>query len=291
MNLNDARELLWIAVCLYGASFLLGLVKTRGALPAGFGESPLALIILGFFLQTRGLFLRGLEVHGCPLGNGMERAQFIIWSLILAFLIIRLIWKLNLLGTFCAGVSVILGCSSLMIRNWDTPYWMEDDYVRLFKDPWIELHASIAIFSYGVFCLLAVVSLMYLSQRQALLSKKSGFLGPYLPPISELEVAAFRLLLVGVGFLTLSMVVGTMHWTRHPEFVSHAKLGITIALWVGYLAMLALRMSNRLYGSRFAKWAIGLFAVALISLSLVSSKGKSQAFHSSAWSPVALSLK
>ena len=168
------------------------------------------------------------------------------------------------------------------LKNWDHSYWLADGYTRLFKDPWIELHASIAIFSYGLFCLLAVVSMMYLSQRQALLSRRPGFLGPYLPPIQDLEVAAMRLLAVGVVFLSLSMVVGTMHWSRHPEFVSHIKLLVTTALWIGYLALLGLRLSNRLYGSRFAKWTIILFAIALLSLSLVNSKTREHVFHQTA---------
>ncbi len=291
MSLNDVRDLLWLATASYGASFILGMIKTRHPFSALFRESPFILILAGFFLQTRALYFRGLEVHGCPLGNGLERTQFILWSLIVAFLILRLVWKLNLLGTFCAGVSLILGTLSLGLKNWDRPYWTADGYTRLFKDPWIELHASIAIFSYGLFCLLAVVSIMYLSQRQALLSRRPGFLGPYLPPIQDLETAAFRLLAVGVSFLTLSMVVGAMHWTRHPEFVSGAKLTVTLSLWIGYFVLLIMRISNRLYGSRFAKWTIALFVVALLSLSLVSSKTKSQVFHAVNSSPIVYSSR
>lgn len=287
MNINDVRDLLWLATTCYGASFVLGMVKTRHTFSPLFRESPFILIMAGISLQTRALYFRGLEVHGCPLGNGMERAQFIIWSLIVAFLLLRLLCRINLLGTFCAGVSLLLGTLSLGLKNWDAPYWTASGFVRLFKDPWIELHASIAIFSYGLFCLLAVVSLMYLSQRQALLSRKPGFLGPYLPPIQDLEVAAMRLLAVGVAFLTLSMVVGAMHWTRHPEFVSGAKLTVSTALWIGYLFLLGMRLSNRLYGSRFAKWAIGLFVLALLSLSIVSSKAKKQAFHNLNLPPLA----
>ncbi len=287
MNFHDVRDLLWLSTACYGASFILGMIKTRYRFPNGLLESPFVIILIGFCLQTRALYIRGIEIHGCPLGNGLERTQFILWSLILAFLLLRLIWKLNLLGTFCAGVSLFLGSLSLSLPAWDTPYWTADGYTRLFQDPWIELHASIAIFSYGLFCLLAVVGMMYLSQRQALLSRRTGFLGPYLPPIQELDVAGFRLLAVGVSFLTLSMVVGTMHWTRHPEFVSQEKLTITTALWIGYLLLLVMRLTNRLYGSRFAKWTIALFIIALFSLSLVNSKTKPQAFQQIHSSPLA----
>ena len=99
-----------------------------------------------------------------------------------------------------------------------------------------------------------------------------------------------RLLAVGVSFLSLSMVVGTMHWTRHPELVSQAKLTVTSALWLGYLVLLALRLSNRLYGSKFAKWTIALFVVALLSLSLVSSKPNKQVYQPLSTETLALDL-
>ena len=60
-------------------------------------DGPLVFIVFGFFVQTRALYLRGLEVHGCPLGNTLERVQFILWSLILTYLILRVLWRLNLL--------------------------------------------------------------------------------------------------------------------------------------------------------------------------------------------------
>ena len=60
---------------------------------------------------------------------------------------------------------------------------------------------------------------MYLSQRRYT-SIDPVSLVPINPPIQDLEVAAVRLLAVGVAFLSISMVVGTMHWSRQ-EFVSH----------------------------------------------------------------------
>ena len=65
------------------------------------------------FLQTRGLYLRGLSTHACPLGNGMERIQFIAWSFVLTYLIIRLIFKLQLLGLFTSGLAAVLSFISL----------------------------------------------------------------------------------------------------------------------------------------------------------------------------------
>ena len=115
MNLNDPRDLLWMAGICYGISFVVGILKTFRVEIESLKNIPILAIACGFVIQTRALYLRGLEVHGCPLGNTLERIQFILWSLILAFLILRIIWRLNLLGTFCAGLAMGAGFLSLSL--------------------------------------------------------------------------------------------------------------------------------------------------------------------------------
>jgi len=274
MNVNDTRELLWLAGGLYGLAFAIGFLKTFKINWTPFRETPLAVISLGFILHTRALYIRGLDVHGCPLGNTLERIQFILWSLILAFLILRLLWRLDLLGSFCAGLSFCAGWLSLLFPQLDSNYWLSENYEKLFSSPWIELHASIAIFSYGLFSLLTIVCAMYLVQRKALLARKFNKLSSFLPPIQELEVAAMRLLTVGVLFLTISIIVGGMHWTRHPELVSHAKLSVTLVLWIGYFIVFVLHKTGKLYGSKFSKTSITLYFITIGSLALVNTRTK-----------------
>ena len=162
MDFNDARTLLWIASALYGGALLAGLAlaSKERKLPA---LVSFCLIIFAYSSHTRGLYLRGLDVHGCPLGNGMERIQFILWSVVTGYLIMRILFRLNLLGSFAAGLAGVGGALSLLSPGLDSGYWLEPGYRRLFSGPWIELHASVAIFSYGLFALLAVVGVMYLS--------------------------------------------------------------------------------------------------------------------------------
>ena len=274
MSLHDTRDLLWIAASCYAFAVLFGFASTHFTKSSLCKQGTLFTIILGFLFQTRGLYLRGLEISGCPLGNNLERVQFITWSLILTFLILRILWKLNLLGSLCSGMAAIFGIISLLNDGWDHAYWVDQSYTRLFSDPWIELHASIAIFSYGIFALLAIVSVMYLIQRKALLSRKTGLWGSFLPPIHDLDHSAFRLLLIGTLFLTLSIIVGGMHWLRHPEFVTSLKLFLTLLLWVGYGILFFLRYKNRLFGSKFSQAAIALFLIAMVSMGFVNSKSK-----------------
>ena len=53
MNVNDTRELLWLAGGLYGLAFAIGLLKTFKINWTPFRESPLAAISLGFIFHTR----------------------------------------------------------------------------------------------------------------------------------------------------------------------------------------------------------------------------------------------
>ena len=109
MYLNEARDLLWIASTLYAFAVLFGFGSTYFTKSNFCKKATLIAIVIGFTVHTRGLYLRGLEISGCPLGNSLERIQFITWSLILTFLILRILWKLNLLGSLCSGMAAVLG--------------------------------------------------------------------------------------------------------------------------------------------------------------------------------------
>ena len=273
MNLNEARDLLWLAAILYGAALITGFACASRVERILSKWIPFLLIVAGFIAQTQALAVRGEVVKGCPLGNGMERIQFILWSVVLGYLIIRVLFRLNLLGSFAAGLASICGAASLLAPSLDGNYWDKEGYDGIFSNHWVELHASVAIFSYGLFALLAVVSVMYLIQQNALRTKSRGTLAPFLPSIHQLETAGARLLLVGSIFLTGSIVVGSLDWTRSPESVSLAKVGLTVALWLAYCVLGHLHFRQKLYGKKFAKACIALFVVAILSLGVVRNAG------------------
>ena len=80
LGLGD-RTWMWLAAGCY----LTGLVLGTLALLRDRRHSRLAMyaiIAAGFVLQTFGLYLRGLAVKGCPIGNMFEIFQFTAWSAI-----------------------------------------------------------------------------------------------------------------------------------------------------------------------------------------------------------------
>ncbi|MFP4157787.1 MAG: inner membrane protein YpjD [Opitutales bacterium] len=255
------RTVFALGAGIYGAAFLLGLLSLLLRRPYS-RAAMFALLTGGFLLQTLGLNLRGAEIRACPLGNTFEIAQFIAWSLVLLFFIIGPAFKLRLLGFFTAGLAALLSGGTFAVPGWDREYPS-----GLFGgNPWIELHASLAIFSYGVFAILSLVSAMFLIQQHGLKAKQVKGLYQYLPSVQQLDLMAKRLLLTGVYVLSAALLFGAVFWIDNPDLVPVFKLTATCLIWAGYLSVAVLRMQRRLVTRRHAIASILLFLLAMATL-------------------------
>lgn len=257
----DDRLVFGIGAALYLLSAVIGLyalLRSKAYPRVGL----LPFISIAFLVQTIGLNLRGTEVGGCPLGNSFEVAQFICWSAVLLYFIIGPVSRLRLLGLFTASFAGILSAIALLIPAWDAPYLPG----RFGGDPWIELHAAMAIFSYGVFTILTLVSGMFLLQQHGLKQKQHRGIYAVLPSVQQLDIMAKRLLLTGVFCLSAALIFGALFWIENPERVPIFKLSVTGFVWVGYFTVAMLRLQNRLVTRRQAYAVILLFLLALLSL-------------------------
>jgi HemX protein len=255
------RQWLWLAAAFYLGGFLLGTWSLlRRGRPSG--VAVYTLTALGYALQLVGLGLRGRAVGGCPLGNPFEIFQFTAWSAITLYLVVGVTFRSSVLGYFTAGLAAVVTLVSLVLPAWDA-----ERRVQIFGgNPWIEFHAALAAFSYGVFALLALTSLMLLLRHFSLKSKHLGGFFSVLPSMLDLDHIGVRLLAAGVVLLAASLAVGSVYWLREPGSVSPAKLLITLAVWSAYVTALTLRLRSRLLAKRFAWTGLALFAAALLSL-------------------------
>jgi ABC-type uncharacterized transport system permease subunit len=261
------RALLWVGALLYLAGFLTGLVAlTRRSAPASLRTILNAFLVAGWVIQMCGLHIRGLAVGGCPLGNTFEVVQFVAWSAMVVYFFVGSTFRVSLLGLFTAGYAASLALVSLLVPSWDLVRGQ-----RIFgNNPWIELHAALAVFSYGVFGLLALMSVMHLLQNWSLKHKKLNGLFWFLPSVVQLDQINFRLLMLGVLLLTFSLGVGAVWWVRDTASVDYPKLIVTIAVWAAYLVVGGLRWRARLVAGRFAWVCLVMFMIALLSLGPVS---------------------
>jgi ABC-type uncharacterized transport system permease subunit len=259
------RDLIALAALCYGLGFLHGTVslirRKRHSRWLMF-----AAMCTGFALQTWGLLMRGMETKGCPLGNTFELVQFTVWSCILVYLVVGPAFRLSLLGFFTGGLAAALSIISMVAPGWDS-----DVRTRIFgENPWIEFHAALALFSYGVFGLLALTSVMYLLQNHYLKQKRRPAMFGYLPSIVQLDTTNVRLLLTGLAILTVSLLVGGHYFRQDPERVNVLKLGVTVSVWAAYFVVLMLRWRAKLITKRFAWVCVIMFILALASLGPVN---------------------
>ena len=255
------RQWLWIAAEFYLVVFLTGTFALIRGRPHSSVFNYL-LVTAGYVCQFVGLYLRGRAVGGCPLGNYFEILQFTTWSATTLYLAIGVTFRSSMLGYFTGCLMAALSVSSLAIPAWDATR-----QVGIFgSNPWIEFHAALALFSYGVFALLALTSLMLLLRNYSLKSKHVEGWFSFLPSIIDLDHIGVRLLGAGVTLLSVSLGVGAVWWLRNTESVNAPKILITVAVWAAAGVVLGLRLTRKLLAGRFAWTCLALFAAALLSL-------------------------
>ena len=212
------RALLWLGALLYLAGFLAGLLallrRSRGTQPSRTALN--SLLVAGWVAQMTGLYVRGLATGGCPLGNTFEIVQFVAWSAMVLYFFVGTAFRVSLLGLFTAGYAAALALLSLLIPGWDAVHGQ-----KIFgSNPWIELHAALAVFSYGVFGLLALTSLMHLLQNWSLKHKRLNGLFWFLPSVVQLDQINLRMLVLGVLLLTISLGLGAVWWVQDTASVN-----------------------------------------------------------------------
>jgi len=260
------RIWLWIAASLYLAGFILGtvaLLRERRHSRAWM----YLFISIGFAFQTFGLALRGKAVHGCPITNTFELFQFTAWSATSLYLVIGPTFRLSLLGYFTGCLSATLTFVSLLIPVWDSIHRVNGAGAS----PWIEFHAALALFSYGVFALLALTSIMYLLQVFSLKSQHLRGFFSFLPSVVDLDKINLRLLTTGVVLLSAALLVGYVQWVQDRDRVPVLKIAITGSIWAAYAVAYVQRLRGVLLTKRLAWTCIVLFVAALFSFEVIES--------------------
>jgi len=266
LDILTDRQWLWLAALFYLAVFGVVTFRVLRGRHHGTGLT-YVLMLIGYALQLSGLYLRGEAVGGCPLGNKFEIFQFTAWSATTLYLVVGVTFRSSMLGYFTACLTAVLSLVSLALPSWDATR-----SVNLFGgNPWIEFHAALALFSYGVFALLALTSILFLLRNYSLKSKRVGGWFSFLPSILSLEQIGVRLLGTGVALLSASLLVGASWWLRDTSSADSGKILVTVAVWAAYGVVLVLRLTRRLLSRRFSWTCLILFVLALLSLGPVNS--------------------
>jgi HemX protein len=250
-------QLLLSTVCFIGG-FVYVLLALRSGSEAKY-RSRVTLVFMGvgFLLQTGFLYVRGQEVGRCPVTNRLELLAFLSWAIVLYYFVVGSAFRLSLLGFFSYPVVIVLqGIAVAFLPPAEAAGGSEY---------WKELHAGLALLSYGGFAMAGVAGVMFLVQEKHLKNQDLGGLFYSLPPIGYLSRAILKLMVCGFVLLTLSIAAAYMM----PEAPSNTKLLVAYAVWALYALVLAVRWIRGLTARRFAGVAVGAFLLPLLTLWVV----------------------
>ncbi len=219
---------------------------------------------IGFAFQCAFLYLRG-QVHGrCPLTNLFEVFIFIGWCIVLLYFLVGATYRLSLLGVFTAPLVALLQTMALL-----SPIDHAVPPVAPGKvNPWLELHASVALIAYAAFALACITGVMFLLQDYLLKKHRIHALFYQLPPIHQLSKAIVRMVALGVVLLSLAMACTFK--LNIP--ITSAKMLFSWGVLVLYAVILLLMWRRTLSAGNVAWLAVLGFFVPFISLWIVTGK-------------------
>ncbi|MBN2290037.1 MAG: cytochrome c biogenesis protein CcsA [Candidatus Glassbacteria bacterium] len=255
-----------IALGLFAAGTVIYLRAFSQRVPGP--RRPRALVVsYGVLFQLIGLAMYTIYLHQAPfLGmfQGLVFASFVLGLLFL--MTARVLEDERSVGIIILPLICLFQLSGIF-----TPLEYVDD-PSLSPNPWFILHASVALFSYGAFCISFAAAVLYLLLHRQIKGKHLGRIFERLPSLGELDYLTYRSVSIGFIGLTLSIAFG-MVWTQlhlGKLLQGDSKEIITLVNWMVYALYLHSRFYRGWQGKRSAVLAILGFVVLIFNFVFVT---------------------
>ena len=238
--------------------YLLATLSVRADLRKNNGRvSPqtLALWILALVLHTVVVMQFGDE-HG--FNFSFFKALSILFGLFAGLLLLGSHFR----GFAPLGLIVLpLAAASVVLAAFDSGERVIADTIPA----GLRIHIFTAFLAYGVLMLAGVHALAMTVRKRQLATHRTSPLLDALPPLEAMEVFLVRLLVVGVAFLSVSLISGFLIYDNLLEQHLAHKTFFSVAAWLVFVAILWNRLRDRWHGGKLVSltlWGIGLLIVA-----------------------------
>jgi ABC-type uncharacterized transport system permease subunit len=130
-----------------------------------------------------------------------------------------------------------------------------DITVPYMNSVWLWLHIVLLLTAYAALFVSVLASVLYLIQEKRLKSRTSVGILSKLPPLEITDQIALKSLLVGLPCMTAGLLIGsTLAQAQYGSaYFRDPKVLLSFAMWIAYVAMIAIRRSAGLRGRR-AVW-------------------------------------
>ena len=223
------------------------------------------IVYVGVVITAAALVLRSVLIGGLPLNNGFEFGLCFVFVAALAYVIIERKFSIGGIGLFVMPILVVLGCWLVSIDLTIEPV------MPALRSYWLAVHVSAAVISYGAFAVSFAVSIAYLLKDKSG-DKADSRLAQTLPSLKVLDEITYKLIFVGLPFLTIMLVTGAV-WAEYAwgAFWSwDPKETWALITWLVYAIYLHTRFMKGFKGKRAAWHSVLGFAAVIFTFFGVS---------------------
>lgn len=223
------------------------------------------IVYVGVVITAAALVLRSVLIGGLPLNNGFEFGLCFVFVAALAYVIIERKFSIGGIGLFVMPILVVLGCWLVSIDLTIEPV------MPALRSYWLAVHVSAAVISYGAFAVSFAVSIAYLLKDKSG-DKADSRLAQTLPSLKVLDEITYKLIFVGLPFLTIMLVTGAV-WAEYAwgAFWSwDPKETWALITWLVYAIYLHTRFMKGFKGKRAAWLSVLGFAAVIFTFFGVS---------------------
>ncbi len=239
------------------AGFLLFIIKRNKKV----GRWSHRILLAGFALNSIYLALCYYQLGAVPALNFKGALSFFSWTVMAAYIIFHLKFRITVLGSFVVPFSVFL-----MIISSTIP--ISSITVRpIFSGFWLPLHVATSLLGDGIFAIAFIAGVMYLIQEHQIKTKRLGAFYTRLPSLNSLDSINHQAVNYGFLLLTIGMITGSIlaqgahgsYWLWDPKEVW------SLITWLCYAALLHQRMAVGWRGRRSALMSIGCFLILIFT--------------------------
>jgi cytochrome c-type biogenesis protein CcsB len=219
------------------------------------------ILLAGFISHSLYLASQYHALGAAPVLTFKAALSFFAWTIIGAYLVFHLKFRLMILGSFIAPFAAFL-----MIVSASMP-GAEIVVKPIFRSLWLPVHVLTTFLGNAIFAVMFMTAIMYLIQENQIKRKHLGSLYSRLPSLETLDSMNHYSLIWGFSFLTVGMISGSVYaqyalgryWQWDPKEVW------TLITWLFYAVLLHERLAAGWRGRRVAILSILAFGILLFT--------------------------
>lgn len=255
-------SLFWlkVAVLLYGAASL-------AVLPAALYERPrwrhvaVPATMLGLFFHFVSLTEMMTAAHHLVPVSASEIQGVLALLLGAAFVLLYLRYRALSVGVVLLPIVFLLGLMPAFAPG------RHELLLPQMHSSWLWLHIVSLLAAYAALVVSVLASVLYFVQEKRLkLRRTAGWMGR-LPALETTDQMGLKALLIGLPCMTFGLLIGSAlaEQTYGPGYFRDPKVLLSFAMWVAYVAMIAIRRSSGLRGRR-AVWLSSFVLIVMLAV-------------------------